>query len=65
MYIFLKLNEIIFIIKFLVLYILLLIIIIVIIIIMRHDLILNFIAKSLQPVINVHSSLYANVIMVF
>ena len=27
----------------------------------RHDSILNFIAKSLQPVINVHSSLYANV----
>ena len=27
----------------------------------RHDSILNFIAKSLQPVINVHSSLYADV----
>ena len=27
----------------------------------RHDSILNFIAKSLQPVINVHSSLYNNV----
>ena len=27
----------------------------------RHDLILNFIAKSLQPVINVYSSLYADV----
>ena len=27
----------------------------------RHDSILNFIAKSLQPAINVHSSLYANV----
>ena len=27
----------------------------------RHDSILNFITKSLQPVINVHSSLYANV----
>ena len=27
----------------------------------RHDSILNFIARSLQPVINVHSSLYANV----
>ena len=27
----------------------------------RHDPILNFIAKSLQPVINVHSSLYADV----
>ena len=27
----------------------------------RHDSILNFIANSLQPVINVHSSLYANV----
>ena len=26
-----------------------------------HDSILNFIAKSLQPVINVHSSLYADV----
>ena len=26
----------------------------------RHDSILNFIAKSLQPVINVHSSLYAD-----
>ena len=28
---------------------------------LRHDIILNFIAKSLQPVINVHSSLYADV----
>ena len=28
---------------------------------LRHDSILNFIAKSLQPVINVHSSLYADV----
>ena len=27
----------------------------------RHDSILNFIAKSLQPVINVHSSFYADV----
>ena len=27
----------------------------------RHDSILNFIAKSLQPVINVHSSVYADV----
>ena len=27
----------------------------------RHDSILNFIAKSLQPVINVYSSLYADV----
>ena len=27
----------------------------------RHDSILNFIAKSLQPVINVHFSLYADV----
>ena len=27
----------------------------------RHDSILNFIAKSLQPVVNVHSSLYADV----
>ena len=27
----------------------------------RHDSILNFIAKSLQPVINVHSSLYVDV----
>ena len=27
----------------------------------RHDSVLNFIAKSLQPVINVHSSLYADV----
>ena len=27
----------------------------------RHDSILNFFAKSLQPVINVHSSLYADV----
>ena len=27
----------------------------------RHDSILNFIAKSLQPLINVHSSLYADV----
>ena len=27
----------------------------------RHDSILNFIAKSLQPVINVHSSNYADV----
>ena len=27
----------------------------------RHDSILNFIAKLLQPVINVHSSLYADV----
>ena len=27
----------------------------------RHDSILNFIAKSLQPVINAHSSLYADV----
>ena len=27
----------------------------------RHDSILNFIAKSLQPVINVHSSLYVYV----
>ena len=27
----------------------------------RHDSILNFIAKSLQPIINVHSSLYADV----
>ena len=27
----------------------------------RHDSILNFIAKSLQPVITVHSSLYADV----
>ena len=27
----------------------------------RHDSILNFIAKSLQPVINVHSSLYTDV----
>ena len=26
----------------------------------RHESILNFIAKSLQPVINVHSSLYAD-----
>ena len=33
----------------------------------RHDSILNLIAKSLQPVINVHSSLYAdtNMLMVF
>ena len=33
----------------------------------RHDSILNFIAKSLQPVINVHFSLYAdtNMLMVF
>ena len=28
----------------------------------RHDPILNFVAKSLQPVINVHSSLYVYVI---
>ena len=28
---------------------------------LRHNTILNFIAKSLQPVINVHSSLYADV----
>ena len=27
----------------------------------RHDSILNFFAKSLQPVINVHSSFYADV----
>ena len=27
----------------------------------RHDSILNFIAKSLQPVINLHSSVYADV----